>query len=753
MKNTLLLLSIVLLSTSCNWASDFPVVINKTSAYAIVVPEHPTPHENKAAKALQHYILLSTGTTLLVANETVWKDKPGLFIGNTQKSKTVQIPEISGEGYFMGSDNQDVIIYGKQGKGVIYGTYAFIEKYLGGIKLADEPGKVAEYKQWELPANFSYSYSPQMVYRQAYYPQSNDPEYLDWHGLHKFDDLWGLWGHSYFKLVNPGKYFKTHPEYFALENGMRKPTQLCVSNAEVAQIAIEELRIRMADNPDALYWSVSAEDDLGYCRCDKCHKVNTEEGTPTGAHLRFVNKIAKAFPDKMFTTLAYTYTIKAPAKTSPLPNVYILLSTIDAYRTNPIEKEPSAASFRAALEAWEKLTHRLFIWDYTTQFTNYLAPFPDIYNLGANIKYFQQHHVKGVFSQGCGDTYGEMAELKSYLIAKLLWNPDLDATKLLNDFCDNYYKSGSKYVLEYIRLLQEESRKTNRHIDIYGNPINEFDSYLSPVLLDQFSTLFDKAEGAVEELPKVLDRIYKLRMPFDYVVLQQARFYGMEKFGYLIPKEDDNTYVVNPKILGKVEKFVATAERYKVTELSEGGLTPKQYLEEWKNLIALGWKPNLATNSTITLKYPFTTEYPAKKERTLTDGARGLKDFSYNWLCFYGVDMVVNIDMESNKEVRQITMNFLDDPRHWIFLPENIEVKVSVDGQNFTVAKPAATNMQLGPSIDEHYETTSVPFQFNIKPQLARYVQVTVKNRSGVPEWRFRPNKKAMLACDEIYVN
>ncbi len=752
MKNAIILCAI-LLTASCNWASDFPVILNNTTDYRIFIPEKSTPNEAKAAKALQRYIFESTGITLLIVPENNAQNKPGFFIGKTKKLKSFEIPAIKGEGYFMASNTQDVVICGGTGKGVIYGTYAFIEKYLGGIKMADEPGKVIERKNWELPANFTHSYSPEFIYRQAYYPQSNDPEYLDWHGLHKFEDLWGIWGHSYFKLVSPKKYFASHPEYFALENGVRKPTQLCVSNDEVAKIAIEELRIRMADNPDAIYWSISAEDDLGYCTCDKCSKINTEEGNATGAHLKFVNKIAKAFPDKMFTTLAYTYTLKAPAKTLPSPNVYILLSTIDAYRTNPIETEPTAASFRAALLGWEKITHQIFIWDYTTQFTNYLAPFPDIYNLGPNINYFKKHHVKGVFSQGCGDTYGEMAELKSYLIAKLLWNPDADEKKLLYEFCDNYYKSASKYVLNYIDLIQTESRKTNRHIDIYGNPINEFNSYLTPLLLDQYSTIFDKAEGAVEENAKLLDRIYRLRLSFDYVVLQQARFYGLEKFGYFVEEKEGISYVVNPKILSKVEKFVASAERYKVTELSEGGLTPQQYLAEWKTLLNKGWKPNLATNSTITLKNPFALDYPAKKERTLTDGVTGLNDFSYNWLCFYGTDLDVTIDMESTKEVRQINMNFLDDPRHWIFLPESLEVLVSADGENYKTAKPASGNPQTPANIEEHYETTPTNFQFNITPQPVRFVRVVARNRTRVPEWRFRPNKKPMLACDEIFVN
>lgn len=751
MKNLCALLLLILLSSSCNWASDFPVVVNNTSAYAIVTPARTTPNEAKAAQILQSYIKLSTGVSLLIVKENTWADKPGFFIGKTIKAQSFSPSPIKGEGYLLASNDRDVLIYGGTGKGVVYGTYAFIEQYLEGKKYADEKGKVAEIKDWELPANFRHEYTPKMVYRQTYYPMSNDPEYLDWHRLHKFEDLWGIWGHSYFKLVDPRTYFKTHPEYFAYENGQRKATQLCMSNAEVVNIAIATLKEKMEQNPDAIYWSISAEDDLGYCVCDQCKKIHAEEGTAGGAHLRFVNKIAAAFPDKIFTTLAYTYTMRAPLKTKPLANVYVMLSTIDAYRNNPIETEPSAAAFRKALQGWETATENIFVWDYTTQFTNYLAPLPDVFNLAANIRYMAAHHVKGIFSQGSGDTYGEMAELKSYLIAKLMWNPELDEKQLLTDFCKGYYKSAGRYIEEYLNLIQTESRKTNRKIDIYGNPVNEHDSYLTPELLDQYSTLFDKAEGAVEEDERTLEKIYRLRLTFDYVVLQQSRFYGTERHGYLVQNEEDLTYTVNPKTAKRVEKFVKNCEHFKVTELSEGGLTPVQYGEEWTAILNRGWKHNVAQEAKVSFKYPFAPEYPAKRERTLTDEIYGTRDYSYNWLCFYGNNMEATIDMETSKEVSTITVTFLDDPRHWIFVPAALEVTLSLDGVNYTKASLSAP-YDFKAAMEEHYESAPVTFTFKVSPQRARFIHVKAQNQPVVPEWRFRPNRKPMIACDEVMV-
>lgn len=753
MKNILLLSYIFLLSTSCNWASDFPVIVNGKSDYAIVVPVNATPNETKAAQILQKYIHLSTNLTLPVTKENAWKDKPAFYVGKTERSKKFTPSAISGEGYLLASDDKDIVIYGGSGKGVVYGVYDFLELYMQATKYDEQPGKIAAFKTFELPVRLRHEFVPKMVYRQAYYPQSRDAEYLEWNKVHSFEDLWGIWGHSYFKLVDPRTYFKEHPEYYAMQNGKRHATQLCVSNDEVAQIAVNALKLKMQDNPDAMYWSISAEDEPAYCTCDKCEAINKEEGTPTGAHLRFVNKIAKQFPDKIFTTLAYTFTSKPPLKTKPLPNVYVMLSTIDAYRTQPLQTEPSAAAFRRSLEGWEKLTHNLFVWDYTTEFTNYLAPFPDLFVLGDNIKYYAAHHVKGVFSQGSGETYGEFAELKSYLIGKLLWNPNLDANVLLEEYCKNYYRGAGQFIMEYINLLQAESRKTKRAIDIYGNPVNEYNTYLTPELLEQFSILFDKAEGAVEEYEVHRQKIERLRLSLEYTVLQQARFYGKEKQGYMVQDEETLNYVVKGAFPKRVKKFTEALKKYKVTELSEGGISPDQYEQEWNVLFERGWKHNYASEATVVLQTQPAPEYPAKKERTLIDEVFGQKDFSYNWLCFYGNDMAATLDMESTKEVSSIAMNFLDDPRHFIFLPEDIEVMVSKDGQSYTKATPAPANPKKQAAVEEHYETSPVNHAFTIKPQQVRFIKVVAKNRKTLPEWRFRPNRKPMIACDEVFVN
>ncbi len=77
MKN-LLLVVLVTLTYSCNWASDLTVVNNHSTIYGIVTAVNATPKEQKAAKILSHYIALSTGVPVGIYTENTIGEKPGI---------------------------------------------------------------------------------------------------------------------------------------------------------------------------------------------------------------------------------------------------------------------------------------------------------------------------------------------------------------------------------------------------------------------------------------------------------------------------------------------------------------------------------------------------------------------------------------------------------------------------------------------------------------------------------------------------
>jgi hypothetical protein len=732
--------------TACSGRAQEVLIADEAgSTYSIVVPAEPTALETRSAKVLQDYIKRVSGRQLAIVNEGKATTAHSIYLGHTRKEGILVPGKLPMESWKLQAMGGDIVICGGSGKGLIYGVYTFIEKYIGCRKVADVPAILPKEKSISIPADLKEDGRPGFIYRESFYPAARDPEYLEWNRLQQFEDLWGIWGHSYDKLVPASVYFKAHPEYYALVNGVRQPSQLCLSNEQVFSIAAAELKKRIAANPDAIYWSVSPNDDIGYCECDKCKAVDDAEGTPSGSLIKFVNRIAAAFPDNTFTTLAYGYSHRAPRSLKPAKNVYIFLSNIDAYRDKPIAEEGSAATFRNDLKQWRALTGNLFLWDYVTQFTNYLAPFPNLLTLQPNMQYYKENGIKGLFAQGSGDTYGEWAELRSYLQAKLMQDEKADIKKLTEQFLVDYYGPAAKFLLQYIGQTHGNLEESKRKLDIYGNPVNEWNSWLAPEKLDAYSSLLDAAEGAVETKPVYAERVARIRLSLDYVVLQQARFFGIEKFG-VFEKTRDGSWKPKKQIVDMVPRFVANCKKAKVTELSEGGLTPDAYKAEWDAIFADGVSPSIAVGATVKLAHPSVPEYPAKGPRTLVDGTPGYHDFSYNWLCFYGSDMEATIDMGAVKNVSGMKMHFLDDPRHWIFLPSSIKIEVSEDGTTF---KPY--NIITNPAPDEHYQAAVTPFAAEGKTK-ARYVRITAANLTQLPAWRYRENKKPMIACDEVYV-
>ncbi|WP_308199424.1 DUF4838 domain-containing protein [Chitinophaga sedimenti] len=584
--------------------------------------------------------------------------------------------------------------------------------------------------------------SPVFAYRETYYPASADAEYLEWHKLHRFEDLWGIWGHSFFKLVPPTTYFASHPEYYALVNGKRQATQLCLSNDNVLRIVTESLRKAIADNPDAMYWSVSQEDGGGFCSCDKCRGINAAEGGTQGSLISFVNRVAARFPQQNITTLAYEQTVHPPKNIKPAANVYVMLSTIAVYRQEPIATTASAAGFREDLKGWSDKTPNIFIWDYTTQFTNYLAPFPDYANLQPNLQYFAKNGVKGVFSQGSGATHSDMAVFNSFIQAKLLWQQDADYAALSKSFFTDNFGAAGPHIAAYVDALLKGVQSSKTRLDIYGGTNA---AYLQPALLDQYSTHLDQAEKAAANNVYLQDRVYEARLPLEYVVLQQSRFYGTEKYGYLVPQ--GNAYVVNPKWPERVKRFTELAKKAGVTELSEGGLTPDAYAKEWAEIFAKKWLNSVAFGAKVSLQFPYSEDYPAKGERTLTDGLTGGLDFSTNWLYFYGQDMVATIDLGQSKNIKTIQAGFLQDARHYIFAPVSVTVETSADGRTF---KPAA-RQDLPAAAEEDYTAAIRNITLQTPATGIRYIRVTAKCLPAMPGWR-GVDKKVGLCCDEITV-
>ncbi|MDO8993161.1 MAG: hypothetical protein Q7U83_08860, partial [Daejeonella sp.] len=187
------------------------LIENGKSEYSIVRSKNASLHELSASIILQNYLHQISGTLIPIIDDSIPGSEFEILIGNT--SRTELNESIQNDGFLIAIRSKKLIISGK-GKGTLYGVYSFLEAYLGCRKYSSRSKLIPKQSSIILPA-INDLQNPKINFRSLHYwDAETDQEYIDWHKLNRIEDKWGLWGHSFFKLVSPAIYFNEHPEYF-----------------------------------------------------------------------------------------------------------------------------------------------------------------------------------------------------------------------------------------------------------------------------------------------------------------------------------------------------------------------------------------------------------------------------------------------------------------------------------------------------------------------------------------------------------
>ena len=576
---------------SCQNSKEVIICSDSVPQARIVVSAHPTEIERHSSVVLQDYLHRVTGATYQIVTDESAPQANDINIGKVNRPEIANInfEELAQDGYIIRTENNRLTIAGGSQKGTLYGVYGFLEKYLGCRKFTSTCSVVPSQLSVEV-SNVDVKEIPVFNYREILYKDAYQPEFADWHGLGKHqkdaygDGEWGSWCHTTFSLVPPSEYGTKHPEYYSLINGKRVFTKngkvqgdICWSHPEVFKIAAKNLEGWIKKNPDALYWSVSQQDNEQYCRCPLCQKAYDETGSTQGTILPFINKMAKRFPDKTVSTLAYWYSTRPPKGINVEKNVNVMLCNIQTPRHKPIPECDS--TFTADIKAWHQIHDNFIIWDYVIQFSNLIAPFPNLRTLQPNLQFLHKNGVKAMFEQGNRETGGEFCELKTYVLAKLLWNPYQDVNALIDDFLHGFYGPACNYVREYIDTMHDSMEESGAKLSIFGRPWDHKDTFLSEAMIEKYYAILYKAEEAVKDYPEFLSRVHAVKLQVDYAVLDIAKGELTGKRGAMEMK--DGKQVVKDTIRNLLETTMRTSNMNGVTRIHEWTTTPIEYINEY----------------------------------------------------------------------------------------------------------------------------------------------------------------------------
>jgi hypothetical protein len=476
-------------------ADPRPVDLARLDGWDIIVPEDASPSELYAAEEFRAILAKAGGPDLKVTKTPdrpdrhiyigagkVMKDSPAGFAVDTMGPEDLRI---------VVRDDR-IAIAGGRPRGTLYGVYSFLEDCMGVRFLTADHIHVPKLPAALPVGPLDRTYHPPLLFRWSYYGENSaDTAFAARRRVNTVSDdpkLGGrcgqsLIGHTFGSQIPTAKYGKEHPEYYALRDGKRLSsgddwvaTQPCLTDPDVLKIVTASVLEGLKAHPGVENISVSQNDNALHCLCPKCKAIDDREGTPMGSLLEFVNAIAdvvaKEYPGVKVGTLSYWYTRQPPKTIRPRPNVQIQLCSIECCVVHPID-DPSCEKnrrFCSDMAEWGKLTDNIFIWNYNTNFSNYLLPFPNLRVIGPNVRHFVKNGAKGIFLQASGNNTGsELSDLRNYVMSGVLWDPSRDAEKLVDEFLTLHYGPAAPPIRAWIEKFHDGVAAKGIHPNCFGN--------------------------------------------------------------------------------------------------------------------------------------------------------------------------------------------------------------------------------------------------------------------------------------------
>ena len=281
--------------------SDFSIIIPACGAFR--GPTNAPEWIKKGARILQSYVFKLTEVELPIYLDSYpLRTKGKIVVGDCFRDDVKEVKYDNDEYYFEIKGHNVFFNGGK--RGVLYGVYTFLEKYLGFRFFSADVERILYHRRIDLN-DLQERYNPPFEYRELCDWNAWDPDFsvkskINGNFVRKLREedgysvgfAGGFKGlvHTFSKLINPAKYYKVEPELYAFDGKVRNPNGLCLTNDATVDTIVKESINWLKEEKDPSLLSISINDaNMTYCRCEKCQKLLNEGYNDTDLLIDFVN--------------------------------------------------------------------------------------------------------------------------------------------------------------------------------------------------------------------------------------------------------------------------------------------------------------------------------------------------------------------------------------------------------------------------------------------------------------------------------
>jgi hypothetical protein len=542
-----------------------------------VIADEPPVQVRAAADELADHLEQVTGAEFPIESASSASGAHRILVGPSQALSALKLEidyrDLGPEGFVIRTVDRALVIAGGPQRGTINGVYTFLDDVIGCRWYTPTFSVIPQRRILSL-APINLRYVPPFESR---FVLGSCASHIDWAARQRLNTLFlevAVWTPGNLKTfidhpklagsiyyagsphhtlghngLLPYDEFDAHPDYFALVNGRRfREGQPCMTHPDLLPLVVRNAKKWIEDRPGARILSISQRDgDFVHhgCHCTRCNDLYAKQ-TLTEVNVNFVNRVAaelvKDHPDVLVDTLAYHWTRKPPKNLKMHENTVVRYclggATCYFHGIDQCELNAERGMFED-LREWIRISPRVWVW-YYVHGGDELHPISVFNSISHNFKRMRDAGVKGFFIQTAWGKIlknaerrdrGGLLDLQAYLFAKVIWDPDYDVQKGIEEFCRDCYGEAAPQILEYIKMVNEETAYvgvppyTKSAVEEYPSAFKRFHAAggwmmpMRPEKLWQIDALFDEAEGAVAEDPGALERVKFVRLSVQYAIL------------------------------------------------------------------------------------------------------------------------------------------------------------------------------------------------------------------------------------------
>ena len=179
------------------------------------------------------------------------------------------------------------------------------------------------------------------------------------------------------------------------------------------------------------------------------------------------------------------------------------------------------------------------------------------------------------------------------------------------------------------------------------------------------------------------------------------------------------------------------------------GVQPYKNEQPYGDSIFIPVSPHKAVNAQVTYRSDFSEWYTAGGVNGLVDGKLGTLNFrDGSWQGFWGSDLECTVQLYAPAEISSVTAHFYQYNNSWVFIPTEMSVDVSTDGENWK----NWGSIQSGNDPKKRGKFI-LPISISVEsPEPVTFIRLTAKNLGVVPDWHEAAGSDAWIFIDEIIV-